>query len=327
MDTIAQPCKKQRTFLGSIASSNQFWHDMPSGDSLTRKPEPLCSGIADMLSDDDLSPFIPQDVLDIPRTNSSEFHNSMCLRLPCDIVRDSTRSDKVDWQTAANITTLCVNIHGLDTLSLTERIETILDILEQVEDAANMHGVLLVSKHLDTGAFILTSEDGADSTHDLPASCMDNSSSSSQASIVRMLTLASDLHHRLRCIPPRGGGVRAAAGVAYGAITVLRRGTGESRGACGALSIRGDAADTAERMAAAAAPGTAAVHESALWRLAAAARRPPPPAEPVAAAADGLAAGRAAVFDLDARAFRRPAAALCGDEARRRRLCKSASFA
>jgi hypothetical protein len=83
-------------------------------------------------------------------------------------------------------------------------------------------------------------------------------------------------------------------------------------------------------MAEAGAAGAVAVHESALWRWAAAARRLPPPSMFIECARGER--GRAAAFDLEACAFRRPPAA-AGDvaaaapESGARRLRRSASFA
>ena len=333
LETTHYPQKRQRTHVLSIASSKLYLPETVHGDqSLLELP----SGFEYISDKGDSKREIinelaaPQwNTLEIREHSEHKQNNNTAHQL----ARDNFKQPgKLDWRTAQTVTALFVTVRGQDSLNIRQRVDTAVQLLEQIEGVAFLHHASVVGKRLDTGDFILKSENMQSDTNQvspiedggqLHATC-------SKPMVDQMLALAADLYQRLRSITARrSSAIQVVMGMACGSMTELGSRFGGSWAACSAVGVRGDAIDLAEQMAEAGASGTVMVHESALLPWAASGRRPPT-ASGHPTPSDGPPMGRGAVFDLVTQTFLRPAAQRGPDGrggAQGMRLGKSASFA
>ena len=199
---------------------------------------------------------------------------------------DATSPKRPAWFYVEETTALHINIRrpkegdDSDGTSSTAMLDPkqALDLFLCFGQCADFHGISIIEHRTDSFVCILDAND--------PNSAGD--------SVGQLLTFAADLNHRLvRFSVP----LEARMGMASGPTTLVGS----------TPAVIGNAANIAEDMARLAAAAAVAVHESALWRWAAAARRTPPAAAPVNCM--GGQSARAAMFDLEAEAFRPSAAA------------------
>jgi hypothetical protein len=350
MEYSAHPMKRQKTLPIRIVASKYHWQDtIDKIEGTTRSGEGITQQeVFSIGTHEQRQPLYIEKASDSESPLAISSSDTFGINVPLDeyleeveVTKSTIKTGKLDWRTVSKITALFVTTKNLDILSMRQRADISLRLLEELEEASISYGASVVEKRLDTCSFVLNCEDfppesSANTTHLDLAPCIDAikepTLAISEDTVGRMLSLATDLHLRLSSVlAQHSTHPNLTMGMAWGSMTMLGRSVGSSWTACSALSVLGDAADLAEQMATAGTPGILVVHESALWRIPSVGR-PPPTSGPIMAA-DGRIQGRGAVFDLSARAFIWPAAAAAAAAAGRRdvavqqRLGKSASFA